>query len=137
MFEINTEINTRITRKIVNFIVLIFVIITLFIVSLLCAYYTTPNNYIIYQFDETKFSPVNKQTEYLIKPNSNQKINLSEYNKFKIKFNTETNIVIKNMLKSQNVLLNSNDLIEIKYDSDIIIVNDTNSEKNIIMSLYK
>ena len=127
---------TNFIRPIVNFFVLVFVIITLLIAVLLVIYYSTPNNYIIYKFDKTKFNPENKQIEYIVEPGSNIKIKSSDYMGLKIRFSTDTNLLIKNIFKSQNIFVNSNDLVDIMYNSDVIIINDTDLEKKLILNLY-
>jgi hypothetical protein len=127
-------------KNIVNIGVLIFALITVMIFILIVLYYLTPNNYLIIILDKNKddkFKLVN-EIEYTIEPNSSLIINNDDIdtNKY-LKFSEETNLIIKNFFKSQNITINKDtDLIKSKYNSEIFIVNNLDKEKKIKIQFY-
>lgn len=125
----------KIKKITVNYTVIIFGLIIILIFILLALYYLTPNNYKIELFDDNKFIK-KKEVEYKIKPNStlNIIVKTDEYLKSS---NIPINYIIKNWFKSQNVLIDKdNDLIKIKYGSEIFLSNNSNEEKKIIIQFY-
>lgn len=131
----NCDLN-KIRKVIVNYSVIIFGLIIIFIFILLGLYYITPNNYLIVKLEDNKFK-LEDTNEYKIKSNSNIKIELNNNTNEKyLRFPEETNIVIKNILKSQNVIINNSDLIKSRYNSDIFIINNSDNEKNMKIQFY-
>ena len=132
----------------VNCALLIFGFVCLLIFILLILYYFTPNNYELIKWNNNKnnFIYLN-QAEIVLKPYST--INLKKYlnlnpnpnpietradNYFRI--STRSNIIFKNLFKSQNVYVEGEDeLFASNYD--ILITNDTDKEKKITIYLYK
>lgn len=127
----------KIKKTVVNYTVIIFGIIIILIFILLILYYITPNNYEILKFDNKKFKFKN-EIELIIEPNSKIKINkMNDDVKTCVKLPIETNVVIKNIFKSQNICINNDDeLIKLRYDSEIFLINDSNSQKKIIAQFY-
>lgn len=141
--------NQNITRQVVNFFLTIFVIVIIFVVILLLLYYLTPNNYIIELYDKSKNNFIK---EYIIdiKPNSSTIVPVSDSNNHMIRFlilenkveelhklenesklkdeskltnKNEINLLVKNMFKSQSIIISPDYIIKTKYESEIIIVN--------------
>jgi len=132
--SINTDFN--IIKKIfVNYTVIIFGFIIILIFILLSLYYLTPNNYKLIKWDENKFKFENK-IEYVIKPDSTTNINNNDFNKY-LRFSEQTNLVVKNIFKSQNIIiLNDIELITSKYNSEIFLINNSELEKKITIQFY-
>lgn len=126
----------NLTKIIVNYFVLIFIFIIFLIIILLLFYYLTPNNYSLINFDIEKYQQIN-QTEYTIKPYSNILLNHIDIKNKLLKFNQDTNLLVKNLFKSQNLYYSENLLLKVNYLSDLIILNDTNKEMNIKLTMYK
>lgn len=123
-------------KCIVNYLVLIFGIIIILIFILFIIYYLTPNNYEILTFEDLKFN-FQKQIQLIIKPKSTTQIDLSTDSLSYLKFPSKTNLVIKNIYKSQNIYINNdNELIKSKYNSKIFLVNNSDSEQKIIIYFY-
>jgi hypothetical protein len=142
------------TRIIVNFFVTIFVIVVILTVLLLLLYYLTPNNYFIELFNGSKYNLV-KEYMVKIKPGTNVDIPNSDSDNNFLKFyqaeivNIPTEIVnipiektkdiqllIKNALKSQCLIYNQDELIKTRLGSKIIILNQSESEIDIKISIY-
>lgn len=135
------------TIIIVNFFVTIFVIVVILTVLLLLLYYLTPNNYFIELFDGSKYNLV-KEYIIKIKPGSNVDIPNSDSDNNFLKFYQAENVnipiektkdiqlLIKNALKSQCLIYNQNELIKTRLGSKIIILNQSESEIYINISIY-
>ena len=125
-------------KIIVKTIFMIFIIVSLMAILFLILYYVTPNNYVIYE-NENKDYTILKDLFYKISSNQTITINMqntNNYNKY-VMFDTEQDIIIKNILKSQNITYSPNTILEIKYNSDILLTNNTNTETEIKMSLLE
>jgi hypothetical protein len=114
---------------------IIFIYITILIVILLNFYYITPNNYKIINLIDTNLI-ILYQKKIIIKPN--EKYNLdyklkSEY----INFNKDTNVIISNFVKSQNITIDKFQILNVKFGSELIILNNTNSDINLKITFYK
>lgn len=145
------QLNT--TRIIVNFLVAIFVIVVLLTVLLLLLYYLTPNNYVIISSSDSNKIFV-KEFNMEIKPNSNIIIPIKDSNNYLLKFeiienlNKQENLskkidsfndiqlLITNIFKSQSIIYSSNDLIQTRYGSQIIIPNKSDIPIKIKISLW-
>lgn len=126
----------NITKLIVDFYISFFIIIIFLITTLLILYYLTPNNYKIIKFESEKFI-FNGTMEYIIEPNSNITIeNFNLTNKY-IMFNKETNVLVQNFFKSQGILCLPNELLFIKFLSDVVILNSTDKPIKISIKFYK
>ena len=125
--------NTK--KSVVHLVVLIFGFIIILIFILLATYYLTPNNYEIIDWDENKFILQNK-IEFIIKPDSTIDIGTDNLDKY-LKFSSQTNLIIKNFFKSQNVLINEDkELVKSKYKSEILLSNNTDAEEKVIVYFY-
>ena len=137
--SINVKIDynfNKIKKNIVNYTIIIFGFVFILIFLLLTLYYLTPNNYKITNWDESKFK-FEEQIEFAIKPESIKKINISKGISKYLRFREKTNLIVKNFFKSQSVYVSDdNDLIISKYNSEIFIVNNSNSEKHFIIKYY-
>lgn len=148
--------NQNITRLVVNFFVTIFVIVIIFIVILLLLYYLTPNNYTIELYDKSKHNFIK---EYIvnIKQNSSVDIPKSDSNNYmiklinlenkveelvkpenesKLKNKNEFNLLVKNIFKSQSIIISHDYIIKTKYESEIIIVNTSEYPIDIKILLF-
>lgn len=124
-----------IKKSIVHLVVLIFGFIVILIFILLGMYYITPNNYEIMNWDENKFTLQN-QIEYIIQPYTTIDIGSIILNKY-LKFSSQTNLIIKNIFKSQNILINKDkELVKSKYNSGILLSNNSDIEKKVIIYFY-
>ena len=129
----------NIRKSIVNITVIIFGFIIILIFILLILYYITPNNYEIIHWDINKFKLEN-QIEYILKPHSTINIdNISNIGKnYYLKFSEKTDLLVKNIFKSQNISINEeSDLIKSNYDSEIFLVNNSKTEKKVVIFFYK
>lgn len=148
--------NNQNMRKItVYFFLTIFIIVIILTILSLFLYYLTPNNYIIEIFDESKYVLIEEQ-DIIIKSDSNieflksdkdniffkfvQLNNFNTYieniNKYDIK-NNDVQLLIKNLIKSQNIMCNQNELVKILYNSQIILINQIDSDIIIKILMYK
>lgn len=133
-----------IKKSIVNYVVIIFGFVIIMIFILLGLYYLTPNNYELIEWNNDKFK-FQTQIEYVIKPNSTININTNintntneneKINKY-LKFPEKTNLVIKNIFKSQNIIIpNDTELIKPNYNSEIFLINNSDLEIKIIVQYY-
>ena len=144
------------TRIVVNFFVTIFVIVVILTVILLLLYYLTPNNYIIELFDKSKYNLV-KEYVVKIKSGTNFYIPISDSDNNYLKFNQLENLIldlptekldlpiensndiellIKNAIKSQSIIYNQDELVHTSIGSKIIILNQYESEIDILISIY-
>jgi len=127
--------NQNIKISVVHSVVLIFGFIVILIFILLTTYYLTPNNYEIIDWDENKFILQN-QIEYIIKPNSIIDISFNNLDKY-LKIPSQTNLVIRNYFKSQSVFIDEEKhLLKSKYNSEILLSNNSNVEKKVIVYFY-
>jgi len=127
--------NKNITKLIVDFFLTIFIITSILIILLLVIYYFTPNNYIIENFNISKYILI-KEITLKCNPNLTKKLDYLDYSNNYIKFNLETNLLIKNIFKSQNIICTTNDTLQINFNSDVFIINTKNEEINLIISIY-
>jgi len=130
--------NLNITRLIVNFFLSIFVIVTILIVLFLGLYYFTPNNYVITKLDMSKYKS-DKKKFFNIGPNSKIKLSYSDYSDYSdyyIGFDLETNLMIQNSFKSQNIFISPDIPIQIRFGSDVFIINPTENEINLNVTFY-
>jgi len=129
------------SKESINLTISIFVIL---IISLLCCislYYITPNNYILYNYkivNNIKPSKkinikIDKYGEYIIKNYLN---NFIIDIKIKIK-NYPIKILISNFLKSQNLYILDNTLIQAINNSYITIINNNDKSINLTLNFYK
>lgn len=134
----NTNTDSLIKKLIINYMIMIFGFIIVIIFILLSLYYITPNNYQIITFnnnDDNKLKFVS-QNEYTIEPNSSKQIDLVNSNIY-IRFSEQTELVISNLLKSQNISISKdNELIKIMYGSTIYIINNSMDKKKINVKTY-
>lgn len=129
----NNQINIK--KSLVHYLIVIFGFIVILIFILLIIYYMTPNNYELINWDENKFTFQN-QIEYVIKPYNTINIGCSNLDKY-LKFSSKTDLIIKNIFKSQNILINEDkELIKSKYNSEIFLSNNSNIEKKVIIYFY-
>lgn len=125
-----------IKKSIINYLIMIFGLVIVIIFILLSIYYVTPNNYLIITFDNNDKLKFVSEIEYTIKPNSSKQIDLVDSNQY-IRFSEQTELVISNSFKSQNVSIpKDNELVKIMYGSNIFIVNNSRNEKNINIQTY-
>jgi hypothetical protein len=142
------------TGLVVNFFITIFVIVVILTVFLLLLYYLTPNNYIIELFDESKYNFVKEFTVNIGPglnfnvPNSDSDSNFLKFDKINnLDIVTEQtdipteqfnniNLLIKNTIKSQSIICNQNELVWTKYGSNIIILNQSENNIGIKVSIY-
>ena len=136
------------TRIIVNFFVTIFVIVVILTVLLLLLYYLTPNNYFIELFDGSKYNLI-KEYIVKIKPGTNIDIPKSDSDNNFLKFYQEEivniptektkdiQLLIKNVFKSQCLIYNQDELIKTRLGSKITVLNQSESEIDIKISIYK
>ena len=127
--------NQNINKIIVNFFLSIFIFVTIFIVLLLVLYYFTPNNYTITKLNISDYI-FDKEIKLNVQPNSKVKLNYSDYLEYYFKFDLETNLLIQNSFKSQNIICMSDELVKIKYQSDVFITNSTEKEINLQITFY-
>lgn len=126
---------SNIRKSIVHFVVLIFGLVIILIFILLVMYYITPNNYELLNWDENKFILQN-QIEYMIKPNTTINIENIYLNKY-LRFSSQTNLIIKNVFKSQNIIINKNEvLVKSKYNSEILLSNNSDIEEKVVIYFY-
>lgn len=163
--NINGDYN-EIRKTVVNYIIILFGIILIFIFILLGLYYLTPNNYSLVEWENdgdgstttttksgaesttttaksragSKFKLENT-VEYILEPNTNLLIdfdgsNGSNSDKY-LKFSEQTNLIIKNSFKSQSVHIGDlKKLVKSKYNSEIFIINNSDSGKKIQVQFY-
>lgn len=131
----------KIKKTIINYTVIIFIFIVILIFILLSFYYLTPNNYLIIKWTDDKFKfKLENTIEYLIKPdtsliiNSQDNVNLQD---MYLRFSENVNLIAKNSFKSQSIDVNKDiELIKSKYNSQIFLINDSNTDKKIIIQFY-
>jgi hypothetical protein len=105
----------------------LFIIVCALIIILINIYYITPNNYQV--FENNKNFNIIKKEIVTINPKNNLEIYCKE-TKY-LKFNKDTNLIISNWFKSQNILLTKSDILENKFNSKITIQNLTSKPFNL------
>ncbi len=121
-------------KLILDKIILFFLIIVILILFLLFLYYFTPNNYIFIEKNDLV-----KVDEYKMVVKQQEKVELdNNLNNYYIKLAEpkELNVVIKNMFKAQSIIL-SDKIIKLRYNSKLIINNNTNETIELKIDLYK
>lgn len=103
----------------------VFMFICIAIVLLLNIYYLTPNNYQILNYSNTKFKIINEQ-KIIIKPSEKYLINQKKLSY--VLFDKDTNLIISNFLKSENIIVEKLNVLQIKFGSDITIINPSKSD---------
>lgn len=130
----------NIRKYTMNILLGIFVISVLLITLLLLGYYLTPNNYMIYDYEKTKDNlKFIKEKEFILKKNENYKLSLELEpctNNLFYNFDKETNLIISNIIKSQNITLSTNDLIKIRFNSEVNLINNSKEEIVVRMKIY-
>jgi len=72
----------------------------------------------------------------VIKPDATIEIENIYLDKY-LKFSSQTNIVLKNSFKSQSLLINGDkELLKSKYNSEILLSNNSDAEKKVIVNFY-
>jgi hypothetical protein len=97
--------------------------------SLLSLYYITPTNYDIKLLDNNK----NLYKKITVKPNSTYKLLKKKIKNKYIYFDKNLNLIFSNIFKSSDIFYDNKYMVK-TYNSDIIIVNNTN--KNITVNIY-
>jgi hypothetical protein len=124
----------------------IFILVFMFTVISLCilfsCYYISPNNYTLYDYNESYNNNYISSKEYTIKPNEQQKLKYSKYKNKKLRIyksndlaNEQLSIIIENKFKSDNVCVNKNKLIKL-VNSDLIIKNTSSNIFTITVNTY-
>ena len=133
------------SKESINTCILIFIIVVVILLLLFSFYYMTPNNYIIHDFEL-----INN-----IKPFKTIKITINEYGKYIlnstdineelsntiIQIKTETQyypikLLIGNVLKSQNLYVIEDTLIQSNNNSCITIINTNDKPIDLEINLY-
>jgi len=111
-------------KFILHCVINLFIIVCMMIIIFINIYYITPNNYEIIKnnLEENNINIFKKEI-VTINPKNNLEINCKETKYFK--FNKDTSIIISNWFKSQSILLSKSNILEIKFNSKIIIQNIT------------
>jgi hypothetical protein len=138
--NIRDKVTNDVCKKYIALFIMLFMLIVIILSSLFSLYYSIPNNYNLYDFDDKKS---NKKTlTKLINIKSGESITL-KYIKYQNKLlriinenNNNINVIFSNIFKSQDLNVNSNKLIKLKYDSDLIIKNNDFNSINIKIELY-
>jgi hypothetical protein len=123
-------------KIIINFYVTFFITVIGLIVLLIVSYYLTPNNYETIKLSSDKFY-IDNIKEYEIKPNSNITIKNSDLIGRYIGFDKEINLFVQNLIKSQNIVYMADELIFVKFSSDIVILNSTDKTIHLTAKFYK
>ena len=99
-------------------------------------YYLSPNNYLITKWEDSKFK-LEYKNDYTIKPDSSLIVSSYNNKNMYLRFSEQTNLVVKNSFKSQNININKEiDLIKSKCNSEIFIINNSNIENKITIQFY-
>lgn len=143
------------TRQVVNFFITIFAIVILLTVLLLLLYFLTPNNYTIELFDRSKYNLIK---EYVVKIKSGTHISIpksdsdnnflkfvqldnsnvpAEFLNTTIEKSNNIYLLVKNLIKSQSLINNQDELVHTRYGSTIIIPNQFENEIDIKILIYK
>lgn len=161
IINMNDLLHVNTTKIVVNFFIIVFIIISTMTILLLILYYLTPNNYILVPLSKFNYHKLFKEYLIELQPNSQTSIPLYESNEYYLKFQNITNInsvsneldkkiylestsqtneiklLIKNIFKSESINYTDKYLIKTKYNSDIIILNQSMHQIKILVSLWK
>lgn len=113
----------------IYYLINFFILICMLISSLLSLYYITPTNYDIKLLDNNK----NLYKKITVKPNSTYKLLKKKIKNKYIYFDKNLNLIFSNIFKSSDIFYDNKYMVK-TYNSDIIIVNNTN--KNITVNIY-
>jgi hypothetical protein len=127
--------NSNVTKIVVKYFIGIFFIIITLVFLLLVLYYSTPNNYIIVPNNNDIFK-ISKQINLKIKSNEKIKINFKDLSDDYIGFDSKTNLIIKNCIKSQNVSMVTDELLKSRFGSDIYVVNFSDEDIDLNINYY-
>lgn len=135
----------------INYFVLLFVWICVSIVFLIGLYYFTPNNFIIKDYDNTLYSLI-QQKQYIVSPNDYFILSDNDYylqiilssnelniigQESNLVINKDINLIIRNWLKSQNIIYESDELIKLNNTSELVYFNNSNEPIAIKVYFYQ
>jgi hypothetical protein len=128
------------SKEMINFCIFIFILTVIILLISFSLYYTLPNNYILYNNIITNEKPL-KKIKINIKANDKYVLKYCKYNNVIIRFVTDEDnypikILLDNFLKSQNLNIKKDTLIQITNNSNLIINNTTDVDINIELQCY-
>ena len=128
------------SKEMINFCIFIFILTVVILLICFSLYYTLPNNYILYN-NIIINEKLLKKIKINIKANDKHILEYCKYNNVIIRFVTEEDnypikILLDNFLKSQNLCLKKDSLIQITNNSNLIINNITDVDINIELHCY-
>jgi hypothetical protein len=128
------------SKILITNIIFLFILIVLFLSISFVAYYLTPHNYILYEYNKKTNKKISSEL-LIIQPKEEHILAYSDYNDKLLKLVKENNknsgicLIISNYYKSENVKINSNHLIKLN-NSSIIIKNNSNNIMKINLELF-
>jgi hypothetical protein len=128
------------SKEMINFCIFIFILTVIILLISFSLYYTLPNNYILYNNIITNEKPL-KKIKINIKANDKYVLKYCKYNNVIIRFVTDEDnypikILLDNFLKSQNLYIKKDTLIQMTNNSNLIINNTTDVDINIELQCY-
>lgn len=128
------------SKEMINFCIFIFILTVIILLLCFSLYYTLPNNYILYNNIITNEKPL-KKIKINIKANDKYILKYCKYNNVMIRFVTDEDnypikILLDNYLKSQNLCIKNDTLIQTTNNSNIIINNTKDTDINIELHCY-
>ncbi len=128
------------SKEMINLGIFIFILTVIILLISFSLYYTLPNNYILYNNIILNEKPL-KKIKINIKAKDKFILNYCKYNNLIIKFVTDESnypikILLDNFLKSQNLCIKKDTLLQLTNNSNLIINNTTNTDINIELYCY-
>jgi hypothetical protein len=131
-------------QTIITHLILIFMLTTVFLCIVFSFYYITPHNYTLYEFNNKKTKKISSK-ELTINSKDQLVLAYTDYDKKLLKItrpnqiNAEENkgicTIITNSFKSENIIIEPNNLIKLNY-SDLIIKNNSTNSMKITIEIY-
>jgi hypothetical protein len=128
------------SKDMINFCIFIFILIVILLLVSFLLYYSLPNNYIIYNNILNGIKPL-KKIKIDVKPYDTYILKYCKYNNIILKFITDEDnypikVLLDNFLKSQNLCIRKNTFLQMTNNSDLIIINTTDTNINIELHCY-
>lgn len=127
---------SKIISAIIYIMIKIFGIVIFLIGILLVLYYVTPNNFEL-NINSDENLRIQSQYDLSILKNSHHVIKYGNNSEYYLKFDTEIEMIIKNILKSQKIIMGPNKLIKINKNSTVILLNNSDKDMKIAISIYE
>ena len=135
----DNQINNKKEVTTAKIIVTIFIFLVIIIIILLCAYYMSPNTFLMLPYNPDEFN-ISSTEKITMEPNGEVILDYYTYKNFYLKIKSKKinklNIVYYNTFKSQNVKLKSGYLLKSNFYSNVRLINKSKHKTIVTVKYY-